>query len=154
MQNRNSSARTAAQKSSKSPLLQRPAIILAMLLLCAVLSTQAQTIMPIPIPMGGGHLPPIAGLAMWMVVDIAIVIGLFIRFLLIKKDRRFLYQSKFKNFFYELNDDTPQKQKELDNYDWYVYCKPDFNFLMIGLFVINCLAGLVALSLLVYGWMS
>lgn len=44
MLNRNSSAGTAAQKSSKSSLLQRPAIILAMLLLCAVLSTEAQTL--------------------------------------------------------------------------------------------------------------
>jgi hypothetical protein len=43
MSNRNSSAGTAAQKSSKCSLIQRPAIILAMLLLCAVLSTQAQT---------------------------------------------------------------------------------------------------------------
>lgn len=36
MIHRNSSAGTAAQKSSKSSLMQRPAIILAMLLLCAV----------------------------------------------------------------------------------------------------------------------
>ena len=43
MLNRKLSARTAAQKSSKSSLIQRPAIILAMLLLCAVLSTEAQT---------------------------------------------------------------------------------------------------------------
>lgn len=42
MLHRNSSARTAAQKSSKSSLIQRAAIILAMLLLCAVLSTEAQ----------------------------------------------------------------------------------------------------------------
>lgn len=38
MLNRNSSVGTAAQKSSKSSLLQRPAIILAMLLLCAFYS--------------------------------------------------------------------------------------------------------------------
>jgi len=38
MLNRNSSAETAAQKSSKSSLIQRHAIILAMLLLCAVYS--------------------------------------------------------------------------------------------------------------------
>jgi len=43
MLNRNSSAGTAAIKSSKCSLLQRPAIILAILLLCAVLSTEAQT---------------------------------------------------------------------------------------------------------------
>lgn len=43
MLNRNSSAGTAAQKWFKCSLLQRPAIILAMLLLCAVLSTEAQT---------------------------------------------------------------------------------------------------------------
>jgi len=43
MLHRNSSAGTAAQKSSKCSLIQRPAIILAMLLLCAVLSTEAQT---------------------------------------------------------------------------------------------------------------
>jgi hypothetical protein len=43
MLHRNSSAGTAAQQSSKSSLIQRPAIILAMLLLCAVLSTEAQT---------------------------------------------------------------------------------------------------------------
>ena len=36
MLHRNSSAGTAVQKSSKSSLIQRPAIILAMLLLCAV----------------------------------------------------------------------------------------------------------------------
>jgi hypothetical protein len=36
MLHRNSSAGTAAQKSSKCSLIQRPAIILAMLLLCAV----------------------------------------------------------------------------------------------------------------------
>jgi hypothetical protein len=36
MQNQSTSARTAAQKSSKSSLIQRPAIILATLLLCAV----------------------------------------------------------------------------------------------------------------------
>lgn len=36
MLNRNLSAGTAAQKSSKCSLIQRPAIILAMLLLCAV----------------------------------------------------------------------------------------------------------------------
>ena len=39
MLHRNSSAGTAAQKSSKSSLIQRPAIILAMLLLCAVSCT-------------------------------------------------------------------------------------------------------------------
>jgi len=39
MLNRNSSAGTVAKKSSKSSLVQRPAIILAMLLLCAVLSS-------------------------------------------------------------------------------------------------------------------
>lgn len=38
MLHRNSSAGTAAQKSSKCSLFQRPAIILAMLLLCAVYS--------------------------------------------------------------------------------------------------------------------
>jgi hypothetical protein len=43
MLNRNLSARTAAQKWFKCSLLQRPAIILAMLLLCAVLSAEAQT---------------------------------------------------------------------------------------------------------------
>jgi hypothetical protein len=43
MLNRNLLAGTAAQKRFKCSLLQRPAIILAMLLLCAVLSTQAQT---------------------------------------------------------------------------------------------------------------
>ena len=43
MLHRNSSAGTVAQKSSKSSLIQRSAIILAMLLLCAVLSTEAQT---------------------------------------------------------------------------------------------------------------
>jgi len=42
MLHRNSSAGTAAQKSSKCSLIQRPAIILAMLLLCAVFC-QAQT---------------------------------------------------------------------------------------------------------------
>ena len=42
MLNRNSSAGTAAKKWFKSSLLQRPAIILAILLLCAVLSTKAQ----------------------------------------------------------------------------------------------------------------
>ena len=39
MLHRNSSAGTAAQKSSKCSLVQRPAIILAMLLLCAVFSS-------------------------------------------------------------------------------------------------------------------
>jgi hypothetical protein len=43
MLNRNLSAQTAAQKKFKCSLLQRPAIISAMLLLCAVLSTEAQT---------------------------------------------------------------------------------------------------------------
>lgn len=42
MSNRNSSAGTAAQKSSKCSLIQRPAIILAILLLCAVFC-QGQT---------------------------------------------------------------------------------------------------------------
>ena len=42
MLHRNSSAGTAAQKSSKCSLIQRQAIILAMLLLCAVFC-QAQT---------------------------------------------------------------------------------------------------------------
>lgn len=43
MLHRNSSAGTAAPQSSKSSLIQRPAIILAMLLLCAVFSSEAQT---------------------------------------------------------------------------------------------------------------
>jgi hypothetical protein len=49
MKNRNSSAGNAAQKWFKCPLIQRPAIILAMLLLCAVLSTEAQTLLTNPI---------------------------------------------------------------------------------------------------------
>lgn len=43
MLHRNSSAGTAAQKSSKCSLIQRPAVVLAMLLLCAVFSSEAQT---------------------------------------------------------------------------------------------------------------
>jgi hypothetical protein len=42
MLNRNPSAGTAAKKSSKCSLLQRPAIILAMLLLCAVYFVKGQ----------------------------------------------------------------------------------------------------------------
>lgn len=47
MLHRNSSAGTAAPQSSKSSLIQRPAIILAMLLLCAVFSSEAQTTLTI-----------------------------------------------------------------------------------------------------------
>jgi hypothetical protein len=44
MLHRNSSAGTAAKKSYKCSLIQRPAIILAMLLLCAVFSASGQNI--------------------------------------------------------------------------------------------------------------
>ena len=153
MSYRNSSAGTAAKKSFKSSLILRPAIILAMLLLCAVSSTEAQTIMPMPI-YGGGHMEPMQGVALWVVLNVAIIIGLCIRFLLIKKDQRFSYQSPLKNFFYELNDDNPERQKELSGYDWYVYCKPSLNFLMMGIVIINCFGVVTSLSLLLYRWWS
>lgn len=44
MQNQSTSARTAAKKSFKCSLLFRQPCILAMLFLCAVLSTEAQTL--------------------------------------------------------------------------------------------------------------
>lgn len=47
MQNQSTSARTAAKKSFKCSLLFRQPCILAMLLLCAVLSTEAQTTLTI-----------------------------------------------------------------------------------------------------------
>ena len=125
--------------SSKSSLLHHAVI--------------AQTIMPIPVDYGDGHLSSQLAISMWIVLNIFIVISLLIRFLLVKKDKRFLYQLPIKNFFYELNDDSIEKQNELSGYDWYVHCKPNFNAFVIGLIIINVLGSTILLSIVISKWL-
>lgn len=72
-------------------------------------------IIPIPIPAGGGKLPASGPLAIYLSLMVFIILGMVIRFLVIRRSEHFKKQSAVKNFFFELNS--------------FSYLKPDMTVL-------------------------
>ena len=104
----------------------RPSIILAIITLCTVFC-QAQSVVPIPVRIcGGGRVPDNVPLAFYLSLTVILVMCMFIRFLVIRKNHYFKKQSTLKNFFYELNE--------------YTSLKPELNFCSIGIIILNVIA--------------
>jgi len=104
------------------------AAIAGILLLCAAfpINAAAGVIIPIPIYHGGGHIDPKGVIAMYLVLNALCIIGLCVRYFIIKNSVYFKKQSVLKNIFFELDE--------------YSIIKQDLNILSVFIIVLNGLA--------------